>query len=34
MSPEAIVMMVIGFGITWGGACCCFAVAIRNNRHK
>ncbi|ABB38559.1 hypothetical protein Dde_1762 [Oleidesulfovibrio alaskensis G20] len=34
MSIEAIIMMIVGLGLTWGGACWCFVTAIRNNRHK
>jgi len=29
MSAAAIVMMIIGFGITWGGAALCLAKAMK-----
>jgi Putative methionine and alanine importer, small subunit len=29
MTTSAIVMMVLGLGVTWGGAAVCIAIAIR-----
>ncbi|WP_157471177.1 MetS family NSS transporter small subunit [Halodesulfovibrio spirochaetisodalis] len=29
MTTSAIIMMVIGLGVTWGGAACCISLAIR-----
>lgn len=30
MTTSAIIMMVIGLGVTWGGAALCISLAIRN----
>jgi hypothetical protein len=34
MSFSAIVMMIIGLGLTWGGAAVCIAIAIKKNEAK
>ncbi|WP_116473320.1 MetS family NSS transporter small subunit [Zobellella maritima] len=34
MTTGAIIMMIIGLGITWGGAAICLAVAIRARKGK
>jgi hypothetical protein len=31
MSTGAIIMMVLGLGITWGGAAFCIRTAMQNN---
>jgi hypothetical protein len=31
MTTGAIIMMVIGLGITWGGAAFCIRKAMKNN---
>ncbi|MCG8686846.1 MAG: MetS family NSS transporter small subunit [Desulfobacterales bacterium] len=30
MATSAIIMMVIGLGVTWGGAAICISIAIKN----
>jgi hypothetical protein len=32
MEIGALIMMLIGFGVTWGGAVLCLRVAIRRGR--
>jgi hypothetical protein len=32
MATSAIVMMVFGLGITWGGAALCIRKAMNNNK--
>ncbi|EGB14825.1 hypothetical protein DND132_1618 [Pseudodesulfovibrio mercurii] len=32
MSVPAIIMMLVGLGVTWGGAAYCIRLAIRRNR--
>jgi len=32
MTTNAIIMMCIGFGITWGGAALCLRIALRRRR--
>ncbi len=29
MSTPAIIMMILGLGVTWGGAACCISLALR-----
>lgn len=29
MSTPAIVMMILGLGVTWGGAVCCIRLAMK-----
>ncbi|WDP91545.1 MAG: MetS family NSS transporter small subunit [Desulfobacter sp.] len=29
MTTSALIMMVIGLGVTWGGAAACIAIAIK-----
>lgn len=29
MSTPAIIMMILGLGVTWGGAGCCISLALR-----
>lgn len=29
MTTSAIIMMVLGLGVTWGGAAVCISIAIR-----
>ncbi|WP_432738632.1 MetS family NSS transporter small subunit [Maridesulfovibrio sp. FT414] len=31
METSAIIMMLFGLGITWGGAIICFRIAFKNN---
>jgi hypothetical protein len=31
MTTGAIIMMLFGFGITWGGAAYCIAIAMKKN---
>ncbi len=30
MTTSALIMMVIGLGVTWGGAAICIAIAVKN----
>lgn len=30
METSAIIMMIFGLGITWGGASLCFRIAFKN----
>jgi hypothetical protein len=30
METSSVLMMVFGLGVTWGGACFCIGVALRN----
>ena len=32
MSTPAIIMMLVGLGVTWGGAAYCIRLAIKRNR--
>ncbi len=32
MTTSAIIMMCIGFGITWGGAAACLRIALGKRR--
>ncbi|MDO6496626.1 MULTISPECIES: MetS family NSS transporter small subunit [Photobacterium] len=32
MTTGAIIMMLFGLGITWGGAAYCISVAMKKNR--
>ncbi|WP_156921763.1 MetS family NSS transporter small subunit [Desulfovibrio inopinatus] len=32
MTTNAIIMMLLGLGITWGGAIACFRVAFKSKR--
>lgn len=32
MSGEAIVMMIFGLAVTWGGAAVCLYVAVKNQK--
>ncbi len=32
MTTSAIIMMVIGLGVTWGGAAVCISIAIRKKK--
>ncbi|QGY39281.1 MetS family NSS transporter small subunit [Pseudodesulfovibrio cashew] len=32
MTTSAIVMMILGLGVTWGGAAFCIRLAIRKQR--
>lgn len=31
MTTSAIIMMIFGLGITWGGAIVCFRIAFKNS---
>lgn len=31
MSTSAIIMMLVGFGVTWGGAIVCIRLAIKTH---
>ncbi|MFV0347782.1 MetS family NSS transporter small subunit [Desulfovibrio subterraneus] len=31
MTTSAIIMMIVGFGVTWGGATWCLRLAIRKH---
>ncbi|WP_087034387.1 MetS family NSS transporter small subunit [Oceanisphaera profunda] len=33
MSTGAIIMLIIGLGITWGGAALCIRLAMKANKH-
>lgn len=33
MSTGAIIMLIIGLGITWGGAALCIRLAMKGNKH-
>lgn len=33
MSTSAIIMMILGLGVTWGGAVCCIRLAIRKQNN-
>ncbi|MDD9302971.1 MAG: methionine/alanine import family NSS transporter small subunit [Desulfobacter sp.] len=32
MTTSAIIMMVLGLGVTWGGAAVCIAIAIKKQK--
>lgn len=32
MTTSAVIMMVIGLGITWGGAVVCISIAIKKKK--
>ncbi|EAS45071.1 MetS family NSS transporter small subunit [Photobacterium profundum] len=32
MTTGAIIMMLFGFGITWGGAAYCISIAMKKNQ--
>ena len=32
MTTSAIIMMIIGLGVTWGGAAFCISLAMKNNK--
>ncbi len=32
MTTSAIIMMVLGLGITWGGTAICISIAIRKKK--
>lgn len=32
MTTSAIIMMVLGLGVTWGGAAVCITIAIRKKK--
>lgn len=34
MSGSAIIMLVIGLGVTWGGATYCMALAMKRNKEN
>ncbi|MDC7232135.1 MAG: methionine/alanine import family NSS transporter small subunit [Spirochaetales bacterium] len=34
MSADAIVMMIFGLGITWGGAAVCMYIALRKKDNQ
>lgn len=34
MSTGAILMMIFGLGITWGGAAICFYIALKERKNK
>ncbi|UZP68240.1 MetS family NSS transporter small subunit [Desulfovibrio mangrovi] len=31
MTTSSIIMMCVGFGVTWGGACWCMRLAIQKH---
>lgn len=33
MSTGAIIMLIIGLGVTWGGAVLCIRLAMKANKH-
>lgn len=34
MSTGAIIMMLFGLGVTWGGAAFCISIAMKQSRAK
>ncbi|WP_344954898.1 MetS family NSS transporter small subunit [Zobellella aerophila] len=34
MSTGAIIMMIIGLGLTWGGAAVCLGIALKSRKGK
>jgi len=32
MATSALIMMVLGLGVTWGGAAFCISIAIKKNK--